>query len=174
MRKAGLLCLLAAMVAASGCGYHTVGHTSNLPQSIHSIDVPTFKNETTRFKIEQQVTQAVVRELMTRTKYNVRASEQPGDADAVLRGVISGFSSYQVVYDFASGHAIALVNVRAKVSLIDQKTKKVLYENNDLTYQEQYEISGQAATYFDESSAAAGRLSRQLAASLVSGMLSGF
>jgi len=167
--------LLVLSCACAGCGYHVAGHSGgNIPASIQSIDVPTFTNQTSRFKIEQQLTQAVVRELLTRTKYKVRANEKPDDADAILRGTITGFSSYPVVYDPASGHATALVNVRLKVSLIDQKTKKVLYENADFVYREQYEISGQATTYFDESAAAVDRLSRALAGSLVSGIISGF
>jgi hypothetical protein len=170
MRKLSLLLILTC--ACAGCGYHVAGHTTNIPASIQSIDVPTFKNETSRFKVEQQVTAAVVRELLTRTKYKVRASEKIGDADAVLKGTITGFSSYPVV--LVNGNANALVNVRVKVSLIDQKTKKVLYENNDLVFRDQYEISGTAANYFDESGPGVDRLSRSLAATLVSGILSGF
>jgi hypothetical protein len=170
MPKLALIPIL--ILACAGCGYHVAGRTGNVPASIQSIDVPTFKNETSRFKVEQQVTAAVVRELLTRTKFKVRANEKPGDADAVLRGTITGFSAYPVV--LVNGSANALVNVRVKVSLIDQKTKKVLYENADLIFRDQYEISGNAANYFDESGPAVDRLSRSLAAALVSGILSGF
>jgi outer membrane lipopolysaccharide assembly protein LptE/RlpB len=165
---------LILILACTGCGYHTAGHTNNLPASLQSIDVPTFKNETSRFKVEQQVTAAVVRELLTRTRYNVRSNEKIGDADAVLRGTITGYNQGPVVRDPATGHASALLNVRVKITLIDQKTKKVLYDNAEFVYREQYEISGQGSTYFDESSAGVDRLSRSLAASLVSGILSGF
>src|SRR6266851_5189503 len=119
MYKTPLLALLAAVVVLSGCGYHVAGTTNNLPTTLHSIDVPTFKNETSRFKVEQQVTAAVVRELMTRTKYDVRANTNAGDADAVLRGTIIGFAAYPVVVDPQNTRATtSLVNVRVRVSLV--------------------------------------------------------
>ncbi len=168
--------LVALVLTGAGCGYHVVGTTgSNIPKTIQSIDVPTFRNETSRFKVEQQVTAAVVREMLTRTKYEVRASEKASDADAELRGTITGFSAYPIVFDPQNNRATtALINIRMKVSLIDRKTRKVLYENPDFVYREHYEISGQASTYFDESQAGVDRLSRTLAASLVSSILSAF
>ena len=169
-----LLCALLIFPAA--CGYHVVGTAGNtIPKTIQSIDVPTFRNQTSAFKIEQKLTAAVVRELQTRTRYKIRYSEDPGDADAVLRGTVTGFSSNAMIYDPISGRATtAQINVRMRVQLIDAKTQKVLYENQDLVFRDHYEISGQASDYFDESSAAADRLSRALAATLVAGILSGF
>lgn len=54
----GLLCVTA------GCGY-TVGPTHDL--AITSVEVPTFKNATFRRGIEQQLTEAVQREIQSRT-----------------------------------------------------------------------------------------------------------
>ncbi len=164
------------LIFPAACGYHVVGTAGNtIPKTVQVIDVPTFKNQTPAFKIEQKLTAAVVREMMTRTKYKIRASEDPGDADAVLRGIVTGFTSSPVIFDPVTGRATtAQIDVSMRVSLIDAKTKKVLYENADLTFRDHYEISGQASVYFDESSVAADRLSRSLAAAVVSGILSGF
>src|SRR5436189_169670 len=135
MSKYLLLAVVGAAFASSGCGYHVVGSTNNLPSTLHSISVPTFKNETARFKVEQQVTSAVVREFMTRTKYDVRANESPGDADAILRGTITGFAAYPVVLDPKNTRATtSLVNVRVKVTLVDRRTGKVLYEKGDFDF----------------------------------------
>jgi hypothetical protein len=174
MRK---LFLAIALLASCGCGYNVVGHTNNaiIPKEVQSIGVPTFKNETSRFKVEQQVTAAVVRELMTRTHYKVRAAEDPGDTDAELKGTITAYWSNPVVFDPVSGRATtAQLTVSVKVALIDRKTKKALYENGNFVFREHYEISGQTSTYFDESSAAVQRLSKDLAASLVTSILTGF
>ena len=160
----------------TACGYHVVGTTGhNIPTTVQSVAVPTFRNETSGFKLEQTLTAAVTRELMTRTRYNVVASDSDTGADAVLRGAITGFSANPTVYDPVTNRATtAQINVRMKVTLVERKTGKVLYESADLVYREHYEISGQASRYFDESTAGMERLSRTLASAVVSGILSGF
>jgi hypothetical protein len=58
-------------LAASGCGYHTAGHAVELPQNIHSIAIPGFVSHSQTFRIEQLLTDAVVREFNARTQYHV-------------------------------------------------------------------------------------------------------
>ena len=168
--------LLLSVMALSACGYHIVGGTGhNIPSTVQSIAVPTFRNETSGFKVEQTLTAAIVRELMTRTRYQIVASDSANETDVVLNGAITGFSSNPSVYDPRSNRATtAQINVRMKVSLVERKTGKILYENADLVYRERYEISGQASHYFDESTAGTERLSRSLASTVVAGILSGF
>ena len=174
--KLASICCVALLIFPAACGYHVVGTAGNtIPKSIQSIDVQTFKNTTSAFKLEQKLTAAVAREMQTRTQYKIRYSEDPGDADAILRGTVTGFSSNAVIFDPVSGRATtAQVTVRMTVQLIEAKTQKVLYQNQDLVFHDHYEISGQASDYFDESSAAADRMSRSLAAAVVAGILSGF
>ena len=166
----------ALLIFPAACGYHVVGTAGNtIPKTVQVIDVQTFKNTTSAFKIEQKLTAAVVREMQTRTQYKIRYSEDPGDADAILRGTITGFSSQAIIYDPTIGRTTtAQINIRMRVQLVDAKTQKVLYDNQDLVFRDHYEISGQPSVYFDESSAAADRLSRSLAATVVAGILSGF
>ncbi len=167
---------VAALMVCAACGYHVVGTAGNtIPKTVQVIDVPTFKNSTNAFKLEQRLTAAVVRELQTRTQYKVRYSEDTTGADAILRGTVFAFSSNSLIYDPTIGRATtAQINVRMRVQLFDAKTNKVLYQNLDLSFRDQYEISGQASAYFDESSPAADRLSKSLAATVVAGILSGF
>jgi hypothetical protein len=58
------IAVLLLMFLATGCGY-AVGPTHDL--AITSIEVPTFKNSTFRRGIEQQLTEAVQKEIQTRT-----------------------------------------------------------------------------------------------------------
>jgi len=167
----GLVLLLACV--STGCGYHVAGKANTLPATLHTIAVPAFKNETPRFKIEQFLTTAVTRELLTRTKYRVQP--EPDGADAVLRGVVTGFYAAPVVFDPVTNRATtSTVNVRLRVSLVDSKTNKVLWENRDYLYTERYEISQQTSGYFEESDASLQRLSRTVAAAVVSAILEGF
>jgi hypothetical protein len=74
--------LLALGLAASGCGYHTAGSAIALPQNIHTIAIPGFVSHSQTFRIEQLLTDAVVREFNARTQYHV-IHDTHSDADAV-------------------------------------------------------------------------------------------
>src|SRR5258708_34298688 len=89
---------LFGLVFLSACGYHVVGTTGNtIPKTVQSISVPTFKNETSGFKVEQTLPAAVVRELITPTSYQPRAPNSATESHTELRGVITGFSPHPPV-----------------------------------------------------------------------------
>jgi len=162
--------LLAAM---AGCGYHTGGKGAQLPSNIKTIAIPAFRNETPRFKVEQILTQAVVREFLARTRFRVQP--RTDGSDALLSGTVIQFWTTPVVAEPTAGRTVSVsVNVRMRVKLTDTRTGKVLYENPDYVFSEPYEISGAAAAYFEESAPAVERLSRTFAASLVSSILEAF
>ena len=60
-----------------------------------------------------------------------------------------------------------------KVSLTDRQGK-VLFENPSYVFHEQYEVSRELSSFFEEDTAAMGRLSRDFARTLVSSILEGF
>jgi len=71
-----------------GCGYHTAGRATRLPENVRTIAVPAFVNQTQTYRIGQLLTRDVVRELIGRTKYHVL--NQAGDsADATLKCIVS-------------------------------------------------------------------------------------
>ena len=47
------------------------GTPRTLPSEWTDIAIPAFKNDTTTYRIEQRITEAVIREFITRTKYRV-------------------------------------------------------------------------------------------------------
>jgi len=56
------LWILTAVLTAAGCGYRVVGRANTLPAGAHTIAIPAFTNRTTAYRIEQTLTEAVVRE----------------------------------------------------------------------------------------------------------------
>jgi hypothetical protein len=60
-----------------------------------------------------------------------------------------------------------------KVSLSDRQGK-ILFENSSYVFREQYEISQDVASFFEEDSPAFRRLSQDFARTLVSDILEGF
>jgi outer membrane lipopolysaccharide assembly protein LptE/RlpB len=162
-----------AVVALTSCGYHTAGRGTRLPASLQTIAVPGFVNKTQQYKIEQTLTKAVVREFTIRTKYRIVNQVEP-DADATLNGTVNSVQVSPVTFDTNTGRVSSvLVIVAMNVSLVDRKGK-VLFDNPAYTFREQYQISQDLPTFFEESSPAMTRLSSNFAQTLVSDILEAF
>jgi outer membrane lipopolysaccharide assembly protein LptE/RlpB len=165
--------VLAVVLMGAGCGYHTAGHSVSLPTNVQTIAIPAFVNQTQTYKIEQRLTSAVVREMVTRTHYHI-LNQANDSADATLRGVVISTSTSPLTYDSQSGRASsALVVVTAKVTLTDRQGK-ILYENPSYLFREEYQVSQELSSFFEEDSPALERLSREFAHTLVSNVLEGF
>ena len=155
-----------------GCGYHTAGRANLLPSDLRTIAVPAFVNQTQTYKIEQTLTAAVVQEFTTRTKY--RITSDASAADATLRGTVLSTSTSPLTYDSNTGRAATvLVLVSMDVSLTDHQGR-VLYQNPSYVFREQYQISQELSSFFEEDSPAFQRLSREFARTLVSNILEAY
>jgi outer membrane lipopolysaccharide assembly protein LptE/RlpB len=164
---------LGLLIASLSCGYHTAGHAVQLPENVKTIAVPAFANSTTTYHIEQTLTSSVVREFTTRTHYRI-LNDPSEAADATLRGTVLSTSSTPLTYNSSTGQAASvLVVVSMKVSLTDRQGK-VLYQNPSYLFREQYEVSQDLASFFEEDSPAFRRLSDDFARTLVSNLLEGF
>ena len=173
MRLTGGALILIICLVTAGCGYHTAGHATALPDQVRVIAIPSFVNQTQTFKIEQSLTSAVVREMVTRTHYRV-VNQTGDDADATLRGTVTSTYTSPLTYDSRTGRAATvLVVVAMRVSLTD-KQGKVLYQNPAYVFRDQYQVSSELNSFFEEGSPALQRLSQEFAHTLVSNILEGF
>ena len=156
-----------------GCGYHPAGHAVELPQNVRTIAIPGFASQTQTFRIEQLLTEAVVREFNTRTQFHI-VHDANADADAVLKGTVLSASAAPLAYDSRTGRAAsALVTVSMQVILTDRHGK-VLFQNPSYLFHEQYELSRELSTFFEEDTPAVERLSRDFARTLVANILEGY
>jgi outer membrane lipopolysaccharide assembly protein LptE/RlpB len=161
------------LLTAVGCGYHTAGHSVTLPENVKTIAIPAFKNETNTYRIEQMLTASLVREFTARTHYHI-LNDSTEAADATLRGTVLSASASPLTYNSATGQAASvLIVVSMKVALSDRQGK-VLYQNPSYVFREQYEVSQDLASFFEEDSPALRRLSQDFARTLVSIVLEGF
>lgn len=157
---------------AAGCGYHIAGRAANLPSSWHTVAIPAFVNRTPTYRIEQRVTGAVVHEFLARTKFRIVPS--PDDADAVLSGEITDIEVTPLLFDASTGHVTTmLVTIKLKVALQDLATKKIVYQNGNFVFRDEYQLSGDETKFFQEEDPATGRMSREFARDLVSAVLEG-
>jgi len=173
MRNRNIVAMLPMIALLSACGYHTSGRAAHLPQDVHTIAVPAFVNQTHSYRVEQLLTAAVVREFVGRTRYHI-ANEASDDADAVLRGTVVGTSLSPLTYDAKTGHAsTVLVTVNLKVQLV-RRGGAVIYENANYTFRDEYQVSREISSFFDEESPALDRMSRDFARTLVSNILEAY
>jgi hypothetical protein len=118
-------------------------------------------------------TQAVIRELNTRTRYRVLNTDSP-DADATLHGTILTQIITPLTYDATSSQSSSyLVAVTARV-ILTAHDGSVLYRNDAITFREQYQSTQDVNSFIQEGSPAISRMSRDFAQTVVSDMLESF
>jgi outer membrane lipopolysaccharide assembly protein LptE/RlpB len=169
----GALPALLLLFLTAGCGYHTAGHAVQLPENLKTIAIPAFKNETLTYRIDQMLTAAVVREFNTRTHYRM-LTDPDADADATLRGTVLSTTASPLTYDTATGRAASVLVVVSMKVVLSDRSGKVLYQNPAYLFREQYEVSQDLGSFFEEDSPAFRRLSQDFARTLVSNILEEF
>jgi outer membrane lipopolysaccharide assembly protein LptE/RlpB len=161
-----LQALLLASALGSGCGYHVAGRSNSLPKSIHVIAVPALENKTTSYRIEQKLTTATVHEFLAKTSY--RVVPDPANGDAVLRGKVLSLEAAPLMFDTATGRATTmLVTVKCEITFEERESGKVLYHTDNFLFRNQYEISMDVKSFFEEQDPALDRLAQDFAARLV-------
>jgi len=167
------LCAAFCLLFFPACGYHVAGTASRIPPDVKTIAVPAFKNLSTAFRIEQQLTSAVSREFLERTHFRILPN--PADADAVLKGTIKDVRARAITFDVNTGRATSLqVRVTADVKLEDLHSHKILFSNSNYVFREEYQVSESPSALFQEDQPALDRLARDLARTLVTDILENF
>ena len=172
-----VLCGLCVLGVCAGCGYALAGRGSFLPEYIKTIGVPTFVNRTTVFNLETMLTQKVRAELIGRGKYQILP--QQSGVDAVLNGKITSVSITPAAFSaqqIATRYALTLA---ARIELRDLRENKVLWENPNLFFRQEFEATGTGqstdpTTFFQQDVNALDRITTDFARSIVSAILEAF
>jgi hypothetical protein len=161
-------------LALGSCGYRVAGQADLVPKTVHTIAVPPFTNSTVRYKLTDLLPEAISRELITRTHYQI--VNDPTQADAVLRGSVVNYIAYPTLIDQATGRTSGLqVNAVLQISLVERSTGKIIFSRPSLQVHQRYELSVSSnSQYFDESGAAMARLSKDVSRDVVSAILENF
>jgi outer membrane lipopolysaccharide assembly protein LptE/RlpB len=162
----------ALMICISGCGYHVAGTTSALPKNIHTIAIPALENKTTSYRIEQRFTAATVHEFLIKTPY--RVVSDPANGDAVLRGKVVSLEAVPLLYSPTTAAnptttraTTMLVTVKCEITLEDRSTGKILYHTDNFLFRNEYEISTDVTSFFEEQDPALDRVAQDFATRLV-------
>jgi hypothetical protein len=157
----------------SGCGYHTVNSAVHLPGAVHTLAIPSFKNNTQSYQTQAVFTQAVIREFTSRSPMRIVSGED-ADADATLRGTILTFTVGPLTYDNTTGQTSTyLVTITARLELVDRQGK-VIWQNPSYLFRQQYEQVQDLASFIQEDSAATRRLAQDFASAAVADILESF
>jgi hypothetical protein len=142
---AALVFSLIFVLGLSSCGYRTVGAATHLPPGTRTLAIPVFATRTNANHTEAVMTSAVIREFITRTRLRVTTQES----------------------------STFLVTMVVAVTL-KGRDGKILYQNNNYVFRQQYQATTDLPTFLDESPAAVERLSRDFARALVADVLESF
>ncbi|MGA3345846.1 MAG: LPS assembly lipoprotein LptE [Terracidiphilus sp.] len=173
MRSFAFLPIAAALLAVSGCGYHMLGAAAHLPPGVHTLAVPEFATHTETYRSETVMTQAVIREFATRTRLRVTPNESE-DSDAVLHGTILKEVTAPLTYNTSTQQSSSFLITMVVSVTLTSRDGKVLYENKNYVFRQQYQSTTNLPTFFEENPAAVERLSREFARQLVADVLEGF
>ena len=161
------------LMSLSGCDYHVAGSASHVPTNLRTMSVPIFATRVQAYHTEVAFTQAVIRELNTRTRYSIVNSDS-ADADAILAGTILNQTITPLTYDATTGQSSSyLVSITARV-LLTANDGRVLYRNDAVTFREQYQSTQDLSNFIQEGSPAVNRMSRDFAQAIVSDILESF
>jgi outer membrane lipopolysaccharide assembly protein LptE/RlpB len=173
IRRILVLGLTASLAAVSGCGYHTVGAATHLPPGVRTLSVPVFATRTETYHSETVMTDAVIHEFATRTRLRVTPGATP-EGDAVLHGTILKEVVTPLTYNASTQESSSFLLTMVVSVTLNGRDGKVLYENKNYVFRQQYQSTTDLPTFLQENPAALERLSRDFARALVADVLEGF
>jgi hypothetical protein len=119
------------------------------------------------------MTDAVIREFATRTRFRVTPDSNP-DADAVLHGTILNETVAPLTYNTSTQESSSFLITVVVSVMLTGRDGKVLYENKNYVFRQQYQATTDLPVFLQENPAAVERLSRDFARALVADVLEGF
>jgi len=176
MRFLRILAILSVTVSASGFTECYAPVTEiGLPRDIKRIAVPIFQFESkgVRYRIENRFTDAVSMEILRKGR-GIKVQGDISGADAVIEGSIRDFSFSGVLLDRDGRARVYEVTIVSAVTVRDLRTKKVLYDNQNYVFRDNFEFTDDPRSFFNEEDPAVDRIARSFAESVVSAIVNGF
>ena len=178
-RAAGLTLLFAPSIFLASCGYHVAGHETTIPKTVHVIAVPALENKTSSYRIEQKLTAATIHEFLAKTTFKVVSN--PASGDAVLTGKVLSVEAVPLTFQTQSATSTTtaqattmLVTVKCEVTLTESDTQKVLFHSDNFLFRNEYELSTDVKSFFEEQDPALDRLAKDFAQKLVAAILENY
>ncbi|MBI4457038.1 MAG: LptE family protein [Acidobacteria bacterium] len=145
------------------CGYRVNTPVPSIA-GIQTLAIPTFKNLTSVFQVEQRLTRALIEEFSRRSTYKITSTES--GADATIQGEVLTMSAAPVIVGNESFGTTFLVTLNARVRMVNLRTNEVLFRNDNYLFREEYVINRDIKQFFSEMNPALDRMARDFAQSV--------
>jgi hypothetical protein len=113
-----VLLLMGVLLPASGCAAYRFGSQTLYPLDVQTVYVPVFESDSFRRNLAEFLTEAVVKEIESKTPYKVVGSPQ---ADSVLSGKITTDTKRVIVEDPYDYPRETQVNMSIEVRWVNRK-----------------------------------------------------
>ena len=166
--------MLGLSLTHAACGYRVRSSAGKMPSGIQSLGIPTFKNLTGQYKLEQILSSAVLKEFSLRTRIPVNSNSS--GVDSVLLGEIRNINATPVTFGTQKvgsqtyGSAF-MITVQMSVKLKRLNDSSIIWQNDNFVYREQYLLNANLKDFFSEENPSLDRLARSFAASLAGAIL---
>jgi hypothetical protein len=136
------------------------------------------ENKTTTYRVEQKLTAATIHEFLAKTNYKVVPDDNGGDA--VLTGKVLTMEVVPLLFQTPTGTSTTaqatamLVTMKCEVTFTERSTDKVLYHNDNFVFRNEYELSTDVKSFFQEGDPALDRMARDFASRVVAAVTENF
>src|SRR5262249_42469614 len=128
---------------------------------------------------EQKLTAATIHEFLAKTTFKIVSN--PASGDAVLTGKVLSveavpltFQTQTVTSTTTAQATTMLVTVKCEVTLTELDTQKVLFHSDNFLFRNEYELSTDVKSFFEEQDPALDRLAKDFAQKLVAAILENY
>lgn len=137
------IALLLAVASVPSCAYSV--HTSSLPPHLKSVAIPVFENGTTEYRLEEEITTAVIERFVRNNQLRVVDERS---ANAVLRGRITTYRNAVFGFSDATRAQEYRVAITVAVTFKDLVKNRELWADEALVKTANYyvqDVAGQPA-----------------------------
>lgn len=168
-----ILAWLAPLLFLSACGgYHFTGTGGSLPGDVKVLYVDVLDNKTSEPRLGQILTNQV-RTVLSRNSL-IELTEQRDEADGVLRGEITRYSSGAVAYDKNDDISRYRASLTLDVELVNTLPENEILWEKTLTRSHDYVADNDKLTQEDLEEAAVEKLSQRLSEDLYDQLFNDF
>jgi outer membrane lipopolysaccharide assembly protein LptE/RlpB len=126
--------VLSLVIFLSGCAYTL---KTILPEHIKKIAIPTFKNKTFHYGLEETLTDVAIREFIVDGRLRVGRKET---ADALLSGEITHYNREPLSYDNENIVEEYKIRILVDVAFRDLTTGEVLWKEKEMEGEATYSV----------------------------------
>ena len=150
-----------------GCGYRLAARKGDVGSG-RTFAVPTFVNNTNSPRLEQRISEALRQELTRSTHYKVTSA---GSGDVVMKGEVIGYGPSPTVFDEQGRAAQYVVTLTLKILVTDQSTGKTLFQNDGMSFRDNFQLSQTPGDFVPEDPAALRRIAERVASAVVAALV---